>query len=125
MAWEQLPIGVGTEASPDGFDVVQYNSLTTTNASADMLMNRLVDYDAAAGQLVPSLAERWETPDPTTCIFTLREGVRFSDGRPLTARDVAASLNAVRERAWVTRDLLAAVISVRADGPRKRISGLR
>lgn len=72
-------------------------------------------------RLQPSLAERWEMPDPTTCIFTLREGVRFSDGRPLTARDVAASLNAVRERAWVTRDLLAAVISVRADGPRKVI----
>ncbi len=43
-------LSVCTEASPEGFDVVQYNSLTTTNASADMLMNRLVDYDAAAGQ---------------------------------------------------------------------------
>jgi peptide/nickel transport system substrate-binding protein len=39
-------------------------------------------------QLQPSLAERWETPDPLTCIFHLRYGVRFHDGRPLTARDV-------------------------------------
>jgi hypothetical protein len=28
-------LSVCTEASPEGFDVVQYNSLTTTNASAD------------------------------------------------------------------------------------------
>jgi dipeptide transport system substrate-binding protein len=57
-------LSVCTEASPDGFDVVQYNSLTTTNASADVLMNRLVDYDAASGKLVPSLADSWEvSPD--------------------------------------------------------------
>jgi peptide/nickel transport system substrate-binding protein len=41
---------------PEGFDVVQYNSLTTTNASADVLMNRLVDFDTASGKVVPSLA---------------------------------------------------------------------
>ena len=44
-------LSVCTEASPEGFDVVQYNSLTTTNASADVLMNRLVDYDAASGAI--------------------------------------------------------------------------
>jgi peptide/nickel transport system substrate-binding protein len=30
----------------------------------------------------------WETPDPTTYIFHLRDGVKFHDGRRLTARDV-------------------------------------
>ncbi|MEB0284761.1 hypothetical protein, partial [Sphingomonas sp. 10B4] len=35
--WAQAAtqLSVCTEASPEGFDVVQYNSLTTTNASAD------------------------------------------------------------------------------------------
>ena len=45
-------LSVCTEASPEGFDVVQYNSLTTTNASADVLMNRLVDFDTASGKVV-------------------------------------------------------------------------
>jgi peptide/nickel transport system substrate-binding protein len=36
----------------------------------------------------PGLAERWETPDATTYIFHLRQGVRFHDGRRLAARDV-------------------------------------
>jgi peptide/nickel transport system substrate-binding protein len=38
----------------------------------------------------PELAESWEmSPDLTVCVFRLRRGVRFHDGRPLTARDVA------------------------------------
>jgi peptide/nickel transport system substrate-binding protein len=36
----------------------------------------------------PDLAESWEIPDPKTCVFHLRHGVKFADGRPLTSRDV-------------------------------------
>ena len=36
----------------------------------------------------PALALRLETPDPLTYIVQLRPGVRFHDGRELTARDV-------------------------------------
>jgi peptide/nickel transport system substrate-binding protein len=36
----------------------------------------------------PQLAESWEIPDPLTYIFHLHHGVKFHDGRPLTARDV-------------------------------------
>ena len=44
------------------------------------------------GQLAPGLAERWEvTPDGLAWTFILREGLAWSDGRPLTAHDVAWS----------------------------------
>lgn len=99
-------LSVCTEASPDGFDVVQYNSLTTTNASADMLMNRLVDYDAAAGQLVPSLAERWEvSTDGLSWTFQLRPGVKFqrtawfTPSRELNADDVLFSFQRMLDQA--------------------------
>jgi len=36
----------------------------------------------------PGLAERWEIPDPLTYVFHLHHGVKFHDGRALTARDV-------------------------------------
>jgi peptide/nickel transport system substrate-binding protein len=36
----------------------------------------------------PDLATKWENPDPTTWIFTLRDNVKFSDGQPFTAADV-------------------------------------
>lgn len=39
--------------------------------------------------IVPSLAERWEIADDgLRYVFHLREGLRWSDGRPLTAHDV-------------------------------------
>jgi peptide/nickel transport system substrate-binding protein len=44
------------------------------------------------------LAERFEQPDPLTYIFHLRSGVKFHDGTPLTAEDVAFSLDRIRTR---------------------------
>ncbi|NQD92023.1 ABC transporter substrate-binding protein [Pseudomonas sp. CrR25] len=91
-------LSVCTEASPDGFDVVQYNSLTTTNASADVLMNRLVEFDATRGTLLPSLAQSWTvSEDGLSYSFQLRPGVKFhrtayfSPGRALNADDVLFS----------------------------------
>jgi peptide/nickel transport system substrate-binding protein len=37
---------------------------------------------------MPNLAKSWENPDPLTWIFTLRDGIVFHDGSPLTADDV-------------------------------------
>jgi peptide/nickel transport system substrate-binding protein len=44
----------------------------------------------------PLLAESWRTPDELTWVFSLRPGVRFHDGRPLTAAVAAAALERVR-----------------------------
>jgi dipeptide transport system substrate-binding protein len=89
------PLVVCTEATPDGFDVVQYNSLVTTNASADVIFNTLVSYDEAEKQVVPALAEQWEVSgDGLTYTFHLRANVPFqrtdyfTPTRPLTADDV-------------------------------------
>ena len=91
-------LSVCTEASPEGFDVVQYNSLSTTNASADVLMNRLVDFDAKTGKLVPSLAQSWSvSADGLVYEFKLRPGVKFhhtpyfTPTRELNADDVRFS----------------------------------
>jgi dipeptide transport system substrate-binding protein len=89
------PLTVCTEASPDGFDVVQFNSLVTTNASADVIFNTLVDYDEAAKKVVPALAQKWEVSnDGLTYTFHLRPNVAFQTTdyfkptRPLDADDV-------------------------------------
>jgi dipeptide transport system substrate-binding protein len=93
-------LSVCTEASPEGFDVVQYNSLTTTNASADVLMNRLVDFDTVSGKVVPSLADSWEvSADGLIYVFKLRPEVKFhrteyfNPSRTLTAEDVKFSFD--------------------------------
>ncbi|MBO9624958.1 MAG: ABC transporter substrate-binding protein [Microbacterium sp.] len=43
--------------------------------------------------LTPSLAEAVDHPTPTTWVYTIRQGVTFHDGTPLTAADVVASLS--------------------------------
>ncbi|HEV7195332.1 MAG TPA: ABC transporter substrate-binding protein [Pedococcus sp.] len=42
--------------------------------------------------LSPGLAEKFANPTPTTWVYTIRRGVTFHDGSPLTAADVVASL---------------------------------
>lgn len=43
--------------------------------------------------LSPGLAEAFEQPTPETWVYTIRDGVTFHDGTPLTAADVVASLS--------------------------------
>jgi dipeptide transport system substrate-binding protein len=75
---QALPLTVCTESSPDGFDVVQFNSLVTTNASADVIFNSLVAYDETAKQVVPALADKWDvSTDGLTYTFHLRPNVQF------------------------------------------------
>ncbi|ACC84125.1 ABC transporter substrate-binding protein [Nostoc punctiforme] len=57
-------------------------------------------YEALATQngitkeIEPALAESWElSPDKLRFVFTLREGLKWSDGQPLTADDVVFSFN--------------------------------
>lgn len=44
-------------------------------------------------KLEPSLATKWEATTPTTYVYTLRDDATFSDGKPVTADDVAFSFN--------------------------------
>lgn len=46
---------------------------------------------------VPDLAESWDSPDPRTVIFTLREGLVFSDGSALTAEDVVYTFETITD----------------------------
>lgn len=56
----------------------------------DGLINYTNDYQLGAG-----LAEEWETPDDTTINLTIRQGVTFHDGEPLTAEAVKANLERI------------------------------
>lgn len=50
----------------------------------------------ATGKIIPWLATSWETsPDGKEWRFTLRDGVKWTDGQPLTADDVVFSMQYV------------------------------
>ena len=55
----------------------------------------LVTFDREM-RVVPALAEGWSNPSDLAWVFRLRNGVRFHDGRPFSARDVKWSLERAR-----------------------------
>jgi peptide/nickel transport system substrate-binding protein len=48
-------------------------------------------------QIVPALAESWVAVDEKTWRFTMRAGVKFSDGSPLTAADAVFSIERAQQ----------------------------
>ncbi|MDV5096434.1 ABC transporter substrate-binding protein [Pseudomonas asiatica] len=94
------PLVVCTEASPEGFDIVQYTTAVTADASAETVFNRLVDFKPGTTEVQPALAERWDiSADGLTYTFHLRQGVKFhttdyfKPTRNFNADDVLWSLN--------------------------------
>lgn len=91
--------GGGTLTVPlTNFDTL--NPLLTQNRSyfqlSHLLFDRLFEYEGS-GRLVPSLAEHVETSDEGRRVsVTLRKGIFWQDGTPITTKDVAATFNAVK-----------------------------
>ena len=71
----------------------------------------------AGNEIVPDLAQALPTqPDPLTYVFTLRPGLRFSDGRPVRGADVVASFQRMAKVGTPTADTFyGAIQSVRAE----------
>ncbi|MET9315269.1 ABC transporter substrate-binding protein [Kribbella sp. NPDC003505] len=74
---------------PVSLDTHKYAGEEAVQTAIQQIMEPLVRVDD--GKIVPVLATSWENPDPTTWVFKLRSGVKFSDGTPFTAKDVVAS----------------------------------
>lgn len=78
------------------------NPMITNDASSSALFNRvyekLLEQDFETTELYPVLAESRPTisDDHLTYTFTLRKGIKFSDGKPLTAKDVVFSYKVVK-----------------------------
>lgn len=61
----------------------------------------LTDKAADDFSTIPGLAESWTgSDDGLSYTYTLREGLKWSDGEPLTADDIAYTINRSRDEAW-------------------------
>ncbi|MEU4328385.1 ABC transporter substrate-binding protein [Nonomuraea dietziae] len=79
-----------TANAPNSLDIAHgFNNASTLVQTA--VLDTMVTLDTR-GAPAPRLATEWTQPDPATYLFTLRKGVRFADGTPLTADDAAFSL---------------------------------
>jgi peptide/nickel transport system substrate-binding protein len=98
-AAQQKVLRVVPHADLKILDPIQTAALIT-RMHALMVYDTLFAWDA---NLVaqPMMVERWSvSDDKKKYTFTLREGLKFHDGQPVTTRDVIASL-----KRWMVRDL--------------------
>lgn len=79
---------VGRVADIDTFD--PYNTQDDPSIFTELtVFERLVRLADDGRGIAPELATSWKiSPDGLTADFTLRQGVKFSDGTPLSADDV-------------------------------------
>jgi peptide/nickel transport system substrate-binding protein len=69
----------------------QYDTMFVVGLASAQLVNA-----NASGQLKPQLASSWtQAADKLSWTFTLRPGLKFSNGQPLTAKDVVSTFDAI------------------------------
>jgi len=82
-------------SDPKTFNPVLVTDNTSHEALRDVF-DGLVRLTVVTSEIEPHLAERWEVSDGgRVCTLFLRRGVRWHDGVPLTAHDVAFTFRAI------------------------------
>ena len=97
-----------------------YHDLAPNNALASHIYGTLADTDEAQ-RLIPGLATAWKNDGANKWTFTLRKGVKFSNGKPFTAEDVIFTFCRVAKNetsiAGGNKDLIRNIRAVEAPDP--------
>jgi peptide/nickel transport system substrate-binding protein len=82
-------------SEPRTFNPIVASEGSSTNLLAP-IFEGLVEQNIVTGAIEPALAESWTvSPDGRMHTFTVREGVQWSDGQPVTVEDIVFTLGAV------------------------------
>jgi peptide/nickel transport system substrate-binding protein len=108
---------IAVNAAPRSLDPAQLDGGTQAYVWGSIFDSLL--YRDNSGELQPNAAESWEySDDGLTLTFTLREGMTFSTGDPVTAEAVRATLVRNAETPGQQQEKLVAVESVEAPDDR-------
>lgn len=81
---------------PQTFNYLQASDEASLIVAFYLMGGRLVEFDHDAQSYVPGLAESWKREDNGKTIeLILRDGIKFSDGHPITTEDVSFTLRAI------------------------------
>ncbi|HEY9106542.1 MAG TPA: ABC transporter substrate-binding protein [Roseateles sp.] len=113
----KLRVAGATASASDTLDPAKQSN-QADYSRCNMLYNGLTSLD---GSLTPqpALAERFDTKDAKTWVFTLRKGVAFHDGKALTPADVVFSISRHKDPATASKAKVQAdqIDSIKATGP--------
>ena len=78
----------------------------------------LTDKSAKDFSVIPGLAESWTgSDDKLTWTYKLRDGLKWSDGKPLTSEDIAWNVNTARKEGWLNHSAATANLTATAPDP--------
>ena len=84
----------------------------------NLTLPTLTDKAAKDFSVIPGLATEWKgSEDGKTWTYTLRPDMKWSDGRPLTAEDVAYTVNRSREEEWLNHSATTGNLTATATSP--------
>jgi peptide/nickel transport system substrate-binding protein len=84
---------VADRGTPKTFNYLLAGDVVSATVASYLMSSALVDMDHDTQQFVPGLAESWEASEGgKTITVKLREGLKFSDGTPITADDFLFTL---------------------------------
>ena len=67
---------------------------------------------------IPGLAESWKSSNNgRTWTYTMRDGLKWSDGKPLTSEDIAYTINRSRDEEWINHSSVVANLKATAPDP--------
>lgn len=66
------------------------------------IFDQLLRRDPKTLKIVPWVAQSWTNSTPTTWDFKITPGIKFSNGQPLTAADVAFSIDRILDRSFAS-----------------------
>ena len=95
-----------------------FNPFSTTQLEGTRLIYEPLEIPSSVdGSYTPFLATGFKTPSPTTVTYTLRSGVKWSDGKPFSAADVVFTFNLLKKNAALdTTGVWAQLASVASSG---------
>ncbi|MCX8026098.1 MAG: ABC transporter substrate-binding protein, partial [Thermanaerothrix sp.] len=89
---ETIYISGAAWGPPSTWNPFQPGMLANATGTIGFVYEFLFNYDPLTDKFIPWLAEKGNWTDPTTYEVTLRKGLTWSDGKPLTAEDVKFTL---------------------------------
>jgi peptide/nickel transport system substrate-binding protein len=99
-AFDPNVVTIAVFASPNNFDP-RVGVDEVSQKVYQLVFDNLLNLDDQL-RVAPGLATHWEQPDDKTFIVHLRSGVKFHDGRDLTAKDVAYTFNSLIDPSFVS-----------------------
>ncbi len=99
---------IGLSREPLSLDARAGGPSSTNQWGFQQLYSHLAEFgEQGVAEMIPGLAVKWEKKDDVTWIVQLRKGVKYHNGKELTAEDVALNFDwkinsskYVKERGW-------------------------